>query len=158
MRQLHAGVGPAVVTLAILTFCAGCATETRTDFDRGTVFGLVLDEDGRPVAGAELRIGRRTASCDSFGRFRLTGLRPGGARLSASAPGHEAARAPITVLNRAVYVQVRLMSVSGLVERAIEALHRGDRAAAFALHQRIEELAPDDARSLALSRLLGVTP
>lgn len=68
--------------------------EVRIVMDPGRILsGRVVDEEGQPVAGAELRLSadvweRRRASSDATGRFVFKGLDPGIFSLLVKAKGH----------------------------------------------------------------------
>lgn len=53
----------------------------------GTIRGQVVSQDGDPVAGAIVRLGRQTASTDRDGMFRLQGLVPGAFLYTVDTPG-----------------------------------------------------------------------
>jgi protocatechuate 3,4-dioxygenase beta subunit len=74
----------------------------------GTITGRVVSEDGRPVADAMISyfkaysrvVGpRQTATADSDGRFRLTGLEPGLYNVHAMMPGFVNATEPVGNVN-----------------------------------------------------------
>jgi RNA polymerase sigma-70 factor (ECF subfamily) len=66
-------------------------TEVRIRLERGAagrVEGRVVDEAGRPVAGALLSIARRTVATDAEGRFRSDNLAAGSVAIVAGAVGY----------------------------------------------------------------------
>lgn len=74
----------------------------------GTITGRVVGDDGRPVADAmisysraysRIRSPRQTATADSDGRFRLTGLEPGLYNVYAMMPGLVNAPEPVGNVN-----------------------------------------------------------
>jgi protocatechuate 3,4-dioxygenase beta subunit len=74
--------------------------EVRVVLDPGRVLsGRVVDEEGRPIAGAELALSmelwdRRRASSDETGRFVFKGLNPGIFSLLAKGKGHPQVHLP----------------------------------------------------------------
>ncbi|MCI0586828.1 MAG: carboxypeptidase-like regulatory domain-containing protein [Planctomycetes bacterium] len=61
------------------------------------VAGRVLDRRGKPVAGAELRIDRRTTTSDEEGRFTFLAITPGPGIAYVRAKGFAPLRAPLEV-------------------------------------------------------------
>jgi hypothetical protein len=49
--------------------------------------GIVVDPQGAPIRGARVTIGSRTATTDSSGQWRISGIPSGQVRVSATAPG-----------------------------------------------------------------------
>ena len=73
----------------------GRRLEVKLDKGR-SLEGTVRDSNtGRPVAGAEVKVGGRTATTDAKGRFRATGLGSGPLAVSARAPGYDPALRPV---------------------------------------------------------------
>jgi Carboxypeptidase regulatory-like domain len=75
--------------------------------------GLVLDQHGAPLAGAEVWVepGGQAAESDGDGRFELSGLTPGRWRLSAAHPDQLEFAAPVEVDGRESDVADVLLSV-----------------------------------------------
>ena len=79
----------------------------RIDLEQGgAVTGSVIDEAGRPVAGAEVLLsGRLVARAEAYGRFRIDRVRSGVCTLSARRPGllfSDAAEVPVTARSNEV--------------------------------------------------------
>ena len=62
-----------------------------------TVRGTVRDEQAVPITGAEVRIGDRTASTDSLGRFRIDSLRPGTQHVAIRSAGYAPLRTQVAL-------------------------------------------------------------
>jgi len=83
---MRSGVRALIFALAVLAAAAGCTTSPAplpavtpapsTPLTPGTISGRVVDQDGRPLAGAQVSIqaATRTTLTDGEGRFSLTGL------------------------------------------------------------------------------------
>ena len=152
---MHRSALMTLTSLVLVLFCGGCATENRTDFRRGTIYGLVINEEGQPIAGARISAGTRSAVADSQGRFRISDLSPGPVSLAVRAARHEHASARVEILNRAIYLQLQLLSLPGLVDRTLAALEHGDVERARRLFARLRALDPADRRVRALAGILG---
>src|SRR5262245_16323144 len=77
---------------------AESASQSRRD---GVIAGRVVNEAGRPVAGAQILVikagvkvesGRQYSTTDDEGNFNATGLGPGSYMISANVPGYVVAR------------------------------------------------------------------
>lgn len=147
----------AFLVITLLT-CASCATRVQQP-GPVTLVGLVLDEHHRPVAGALLRLGVRSAISDTFGRFRLEDVAPGHRRLIVEARGHESTSEEVIVEGHSMLVRVRLQTVDGVVDQAIAAIERGARPELLqSLLSRLRTAAPDDSRTHLLARIVEVSP
>jgi hypothetical protein len=90
------------VALAFLLFCLA-TTPVVTQSTSATLFGTVLDAQGRVVAGAVVTAQsaataqQRVATSDPAGRFSILGLPPGPYELRIEIPGFDADRRTITL-------------------------------------------------------------
>jgi outer membrane cobalamin receptor len=90
------------LVLLLVLFCAGL---------RGDVTGLVLDPQGRPVAGATVHLlggVPREARTDSAGRFRFASVPDGAYTLLAASPGFSGRPEKIAVSGGAAAAELRL--------------------------------------------------
>lgn len=140
--------------VAVLVLLSGCTTERVVDFERTGLFGVVIDEDGQPIPGARVTVRHRRAETDPFGRFSLDRIPPGRHRIAVERQGYEAWEEQTDVVAPTQYLHVRLISVAGLVDRALADARAGDPAAVAATLKRIEAIAPEDPRTVAITRWL----
>ena len=161
----RASVAPVALVLVAASFAAtfaaafagtltGCASQPVTEFTRTDLTGAVYDEDGVPVAGARVSIGRKTAVTDAFGRLRIRNLPRGIHTVRAIAPGFEPVDATVAVHSQTRFIRLRMWSVAGLVDLAIDALDPGSPERALAALARLEAVAPSDPRTRALRELV----
>jgi parallel beta-helix repeat protein len=61
----------------------------RTTAGSGGLSGVLVDQDGDPIANVTVRVGDRTAITDELGRFILNDLAPGNYVLTVDAEGYE---------------------------------------------------------------------
>jgi len=73
--------------------------------------GTVVDAAGRPIEGALVQVGNRTATTDASGMFKLEKLEPGAYTVSVTAPGKLTHTSGVTVQGRAVTLSVTLEDV-----------------------------------------------
>lgn len=93
--------------------------------------GLVVDESGEPIAGAEATLDGSTTRTDGAGRFRLAGLvdgRGGAARLVLAAPGRALRTESLRLAEATSGVRRFTLEPACALELALEA--RGDLAGA----------------------------
>lgn len=103
--------------VAVLWLCASLVFgQAQTT---GTVTGTALDEAGKPIPGATIKIagaalqGERTATADAQGRFRLPLLPPGDYLLTVNAPDKQEGVVGFTLgLGRTVDIPVQLLAES----------------------------------------------
>ncbi len=61
----------------------------RTTVGTGSLTGVLVDQDGDPIANVTVRVGDRTAMTDELGRFVLNDLAPGNYVLTVDEEGYE---------------------------------------------------------------------
>jgi len=94
MNPARRGATPAVLAVLAVLVTGPVAAQAV-----GTVRGVVRDDEGTIIPGAELRLSpaRLNISAGQQGEFRFDSLAPGSYLLLARSPGHEPARIAFTV-------------------------------------------------------------
>ena len=136
--------------------------------------GIVLDEAGEPIAGAEVtlrwgrdpEVGPEPTVTDAKGRWALLGLAPGGWSLTVAADGYrrslgsvevrEGASPPIEVTLRGLTVQTpsasegRIEALRSWIDTGNSLLERGEWAAARAEYEKVAREVAGPGRAEAL--------
>jgi len=134
-----------LATLA-LPAMTGCLTAGAPGgFDRARLFGIVFDDQRRPLAWVEVRHGGgRSVMTDISGRFVLDEVPRGPVTITASRPGYGRVVTEVTFTNRTQVLYIRMHSAAFHLELAEAALGAGDTAEAAPHVSRALETAPDD--------------
>ncbi|MEZ4449900.1 MAG: carboxypeptidase regulatory-like domain-containing protein [Nannocystaceae bacterium] len=128
--------------------------------------GRVIDAEGRPVVGIDVRTGRRDseerASTDDRGAFRLTGLLPGVVQLRAVDDDHDGSSRPLEVAlgSTLVGVEIRVGPSEVAVWKIVDAeTHEPCAGATVALHGPMRAYLPEFSGDEAgVVRLVDVPP
>jgi outer membrane receptor protein involved in Fe transport len=123
-----------VVASGVLALGAWLPVRASAQDLRGTVAGVVLDQDGgRPLAEAWVGIPAlgRAASSDAYGRFRLADVRFGSQVLEARAVGFRPMRIAVTVVpGDSAWVELRLQAAAVALPEVVVSTSREERSAA----------------------------
>jgi hypothetical protein len=65
----------------------------------GTVSGIVIDDDGKPVAGATVTLDSRITTTDVDGRYRFDDVSPGTYNITATKDGRVTATATVSMMD-----------------------------------------------------------
>jgi hypothetical protein len=93
-NSLRLTVGPSLVARAPRSAVGGGEVPQAI---APSVVGVVRGAQAQPLVGATVTAGSTKATTDENGRYELSGLAPGPATLTASAPGHKPATAQVIV-------------------------------------------------------------
>jgi outer membrane receptor protein involved in Fe transport len=110
-----------IVSVFSLAVAAGNPVPPR----ESTLGGRVFDPQGRPVAGATVRLqiggsDSATVATDTEGQFQIRSVAPGGYHMRADAPGFKSSARDITVLlDRAERFDITLSDISGQHESIV---------------------------------------
>lgn len=140
------------VVVATLLLLAGCATAPEP-----TGFGFVVDEDGRPVRGAQLHTAVSVISTNERGWFSLPSHCTHGCELVIQAPGFEPLRLESMTVEAEGVLALRLTSGTWLIREAIRSLGQDRYRDTEAFAIRAMQVEPADPRAwilLALSQVM----
>ena len=68
----------------------------------GTISGIVVDDDGEPVAGATVTLGSRTMTTDADGRYYFDDVAPGTYTITATRDGRVTATATVSMTDDSI--------------------------------------------------------
>lgn len=134
---------------------SACATTARKHEKLPPLYGIIFDQENRPVADAELSLdGNYAATSDVHGHFSLLDVKKGDSHvIQVSKKGYERVEVEISYVDAAQVLYVSMHSADQLIAKAEQAIKEKDWKAAESFLARAEKTG---AEAVSLSYLKAV--